>query len=298
MWRRMRLSHRAKRIRRIGWRSLVSTGVLLFLILLTVFFIWQANCQQGPSAIGQLRQITGISVSMGKEESDFYRTLAQKELTQQGAAAPSAGNAELYASKVYACFLAGERLGVCSPYSFEGLKADMAKDNQERLAQKEQGKKLEGPEQYDLPQYLRYRLDEVRDAIVDKLAENPSHTLQQNSRAYWESNRDQFAVVREITVDMKQNKSEKKIMFKKGDINKLKEGNPQLYEILSNAKEGQTFEYEYDGDTISGEILSVKKETADYEEVTQQVLIAYLAKVEYPQLIDLIAINNPVQLTK
>lgn len=292
------MSRRAKRIRRIGWRSLISIGVLLSLVLLTVFFICLANCQQGPSVMGQLRQITGVSVTMGKEESEFYRSLAQKELTEQGAAAPSSGNTVLYASKVYACFLAGERLGISAPYSFEGLKADMDKENQERRVQKEKGEKLEGPEQYELPQYLSLRLEQVNQAIVEKLAENPSRTIRQNSQAYWEANRDQFAVVREIAVHQKRDKTESKTVFKKEDLNKLRDSNPRLYDLLSNAKQGQTFEYEYDGDIESIEILSVKTETADYEEVTQQALIAYLSKVEYPQLIDLIAQNNPVQLTE
>ena len=280
-------------------RSLfLSVVVLLLLVALAVFLIWQANCQQGPSVMGQLRQITGNTVTVGKEESDFYRLMAQKAMEQQGSQATNSGDGGTYASKVYAQFLVGERLGICGPYSFESLQAEMAQENQNRKSQKDQGEKLEGPVQFDLTEYLPYRLDQVEDASVEKLIENPSSVLLANSKAYWEANQDQFAVVREVQVEMTSDGSTIQRTYKKADLNQLKDSNPQLYELLSGTREGQTFEYEYDGETIEGKVLSVRKETATYEEVTQQVLFSYMKAVEYPQLISLLTQNNPVQLTE
>lgn len=281
------MSHRANPRRRIGWRSLVSIGVLLFLLLLAAFFIWQANCQPGPSVMGQLRQITGNSVTIGKEEADFYQGLAGQDMDKTA-----------YASRVYAQFLAGERLGVCGPYSFESLKAELAQENEQRRLKKEQGEKLEGPAQFDLAHYLPYRLEQIRDASVALLVENPSGALLANSKAYWEANQDKFAVVREITVELRQNGSTERKVFKKSELAEMGSQNPQLQKLLYSGKEGQSFEYEYNGDKITGEILSVKKETATFEEATQAVLTSYMANVEYPQLIDLIAANNPVTVTQ
>lgn len=281
------------------WRSFFfPVAVLLLLVVLSAFLIWQANCQQGPSVMGQLRQITGNSVTVGKEESDFYRLMAQRAMEQQGSQATDSGDAAVYASKIYARFLVGERLGICGPYSYESLQAEMARENQDRKNRKEQGEKIEGPIQFELTDYLIYRLEQLEEASAEKLIENPSSVLLANSKAYWEANQDQFAVVREVQVDMiSQGRTSQKI-FKKSDLNQLKETNPQLYELLSEAREGQVFEYEYDGETIEGKVLSVRKETAVYEEVTQQVLFSYMKAVEYPQLISLVAQNNPVQLTE
>ena len=105
-------------------------------------------------------------------------------------------------------------------------------------------------------------------------------------------------MIREVQVDMTSDGKTTQRTFKKSDLKEMKESNPQLYELLSEAREGQAFAYEYDGETIEGKVLSVKKETAAYEEVTQQVLFSYMKSVEYPQLISLVAQNNPVQLTE
>mgnify|MGYP003369896325 CR=1 FL=1 len=281
------------------WRSFFfPVAVLLLLVALAAFLIWQANCQQGPSVMGQLRQITGNSVTVGKEESDFYRLMAQRAMEQQGSQATDSGDAAAYASKVYARFLVGERLGICGPYSYESLQMEMEQENQDRKSRKEQGEKLEGPLQFELTDYLPYRLEQLEEASVEKLIENPSSVLLANSRSYWEINREQFAVIREVQVDMTSDGKTTQRTFKKSDLKEMKESNPQLYELLSEAREGQAFAYEYDGETIEGKVLSVKKETAAYEEVTQQVLFSYMKSVEYPQLISLVAQNNPVQLTE
>lgn len=282
---------------RFRWRSLASVGMLVLLVLLAVALIWQANCQTGPSVIAQLRLVSGNTPTIGREESDFYRQLSKKKINGQGSALPLEEEARDYASRVYAQFLIGERLDLCGPFSYALLKQDMEKENQERTQKKQAGEGLDGPDQYDLEGYLEDRLASLKAQIISRLADNPNETLIQNSRAYWERNQDKFSMVCEVSYKMTGSGSPSKNL-KREDLARLREEDAQLWEILTNGKEGQSFEYQSGEELLPGKILVVRRETATFDAVQGTVIAAYLEEIEYPQLVTLVAENNPVQLTE
>lgn len=278
--------------KKYGIVLIIIIGVL---ILAAVLILLNQHQKEAPSKWDLVGESIGIVNALGKEEMEFYQPLAQKELQKSGGQTVDSVYLIDYASRVYAQFLIGNKLGLCSPYSLSSLKAEMEQENNLRKARKENGEAIYGPEQYDLDSYFQYRLAEVKEQTIQELSRNPDSKLVEESRAYWNAHQEDFALIEEICYELTANgKTEQKVLTRE-EMSTLSKTDPQLLDLLYEGEDGQEFEYQFGDELRTGKILSIKKHTVDYEEDRQTVVESYVANVAYPELVKKMADSNPVE---
>lgn len=269
--------------------------VLGFLVLLAILLVYFINGSKAPSIMETIGDVKGIVTTLGREEADFYLPLAKQEKEESGAAQLTEEELEQFAARVYAQFLIGEKLELCGPYSLDLIKTEMEKENSLRKSQKEQGKVVYGPLEYDLNSYFHYRLAQIKEQSVKALTEQRDPDLEKQSYDYWEKHQDQFTVIQEITYELTEDGSTEQKTLKQEDMSTLSKTDPQLLDILYQGEEGDEFSYPYGDGQRSGKILTIQRQTAGFQENKQEVIETYLAKIAYPELVTTIAESNPVE---
>lgn len=232
---------------------------------------------------------------VGQEEYDFYEYFVKRDSSNDMTEEELDEKIREYANKVNAVFFLGNKLNLCEPYSFELLRMRMEQENDNRRVKKENGEPVYGLEQFNLQNYFQYVLENLEINIVYYISDNADQAIVKQAREYYESdketNKAREGVVYEVTMD---GKSEV-VTVDRTELNFLGKSDMGLADFLERAEVGETYEDVQNGSNREVVVKEITYYESDFSENKTAVIQSYVRTEVYPELIQKIAKNNPVE---
>ena len=277
---------------------LIGGGILLLLagLVLLVVSIVQQEKPKDPSLIKTLESDKGYIRQVGREEYDFYAALVKREgLEEDLSEEEMDSRVKEYINTVNATFFLGNRLGLCEPYSFQGLQIQMQHENDTRKIKKEKGEPIYGLEQFDLTSYYQYVMSNLEIDLVDYLVEHANGALLEQAKTYFDEDPEAYREMAGITYNVTQDGQTTQQTIRREEFRTLQNQDGELADFLGEAAQGDVFTYEAAGSERKVEVISIEYQDTTFEESKSVVLRDYIQKRVYGDLIATIADNNPVE---
>lgn len=246
----------------------------------------------------QILSYSGFTREIEPEEVKFYNQLAKREVNDIDNSDLLDQRTKAIAQSVNAQFYLGNKLGLYGPYSFTQLQEQMKIENARRKVDKNNGKAIYGPEQFDIYSYYQYVASNLEVSIIGYIAENADKSLLTKSRAYFEENIALYNHADQIVYSMTDNGSTEEYTIDWGQLNTLDNADSQLAEILRTGKAGQEFSYTFGNLHRTGKIISRTDVNTDFEQQKIAITSDFLKSGYYKQLLEEIGDNNPVAFTE
>lgn len=232
---------------------------------------------------GEARVTYRLEVS--EEEYAFFRSLAEKELPSDAPQEQLDAETQELLYRTVAEFSIGERLGLCSAYSFSGLELQMEQENRLRQAKKENGEVVYGLLEYNLSNYYSDSINKLRLAIADELEEQADRELMKRVEAYFEENASDYDRILSFTYSLTENGQTTTETIQWEDMRLLERQDEELFAMLLNGEAGDTLSYTYLETPREVELLAVEKSEADFETAKSEVMEDYIEEVYYEELV-------------
>lgn len=274
------------RKKRILLISLAMGGAVIAVILLMVLWYRPFSAPQAENAFRKLETASETYTrSVSAEEYEFYYHLAKRDLPADTEPAEMEEKAKEMASRSVAEFSLGQKLGICQPYSFESLKRNMEKENEQRKVKKGSSEVVYGPEQFDLVSYYLYVAGNLEIDTVDYIAAHADDTMLQNAETYFEEHREEYRPITSIRYAMtEQDTTEEKTLLQE-DMRTLERLDGELFAFLYYGKAGDTMEYYYGDVQRTVKILDIEREDPSFDDAREAALEDYIAEVYYEELV-------------
>ncbi|MBC5687982.1 hypothetical protein H8S37_03410 [Mediterraneibacter sp. NSJ-55] len=217
-----------------------------------------------------------------EEMQERIFTLTEEEAAFYEKKSPE-GDGNAYAKEVYAVFEAGEKFGLCSPYSLSNLESEMEVENRNRQAKKNEGEVVYGKTSFKLEEFFDYRFSTVRSdtirELTDAVLEKRIDISEENAKKYMEENKERFKTLEEITYTL----NGKEEILPAQNMKIFEETNPELSAWLSGAKPGDTFQSAELGGTV--EVTEIEYHEMSWEEDKLTIMEEYVTNEMYPELL-------------
>jgi len=245
--------------------------------------------------LGTVKEFTGYQREIGQEEYEFYTYFIERENTEQLTAEEMEKKVRDYANEVNALFHLANKLQLCEPYSYETLKMRMEQENEVRKVKKEKGEALYGLEQFTLKQFFQYRKDTVEAALRSYLEGHIDEYIIQQAKIYYEENKEKFHIRETVIYEESVQGTTETVTVDRNQLNFLADADPGLADFLASGEEQECYEdvhLEGNRKVVIKEIIYNKE---GFESNREAAISAYIQQELFPELISIVAKNNPVQ---
>lgn len=283
--------------------ALLLAGVcgLLWTLGLPPFSVGAAdNPQSASPSAGELNMddllgITGRTREISEAEYAFFTQMVKRDSANQDEALLRQ-EVENTINRNNAVFLAAEQLGIAAPFSYETMETNRMEENLRRKEMKEKGETFYGLSQFDSISYYKYMFSNIHLSVLKHIAEHASADMIEEARQYYEENRAVYESVEQVTYQVDKGGEVKEHVITYNELRSLQKTDETLFSFLLSAEKDEQLTYEQlDGEkTVT--LLSIVKDSPDFEAVKSTVVKDFVGRVRYDSLIDTIAQNNPVVL--
>ncbi|MGN7356764.1 hypothetical protein ACTHPF_05320 [Paenibacillus sp. SAF-054] len=273
------------------WTLLGITFALASTVVLVGFYHISGE-ESHPGMTNQILSYTGYSRVIEQEEYDFFRQLARRESGVNGNLLNQ--KTEELIETASAQFYLGNKLGLYGPYSFAQLQEQMKQENAKRRLDKEMGKAIFGPEQFDIFSYYQYVSSNLELKMIDYLASHADETLVRQANSYFEENLELYKRPEQIVYTLTEQGKTDEHTIDGYQLNSLSNADSKLADILRTGEAGQEFSYSFGEILRRGKIVSIKKNRTDFEEKKTAIISDYLKSGYYHELLLEIGNHNPV----
>ena len=248
--------------------------------------------------VEEVEGITGKVRVVNREEYEFYKYFAEREIYDKLSDQELEHRTEEYINRVKAIFLLGNELDICEPYDFSTLKMRCSQENDIRKIKKEKGEPIYGLEQFTLENYYQYQRDLVENEIKGYLESLQSDWLTKEAKDFYEKNKDSFKYREQVIYEVTENGSTKTLTAGAVEISLLSNADGALADFLIQGNPGE----EYSDATNQGDRRVIIKEVTysgeGFEKNQEAAVKAYIDQELYPYLINTLAEQNPVNINK
>lgn len=270
--------------------------MLLFVIVfLGGFFLKKKKTEEIPQIEAQIREYKGYTRMIGKEEYEFYKSLVERENPEEEDQSVLKEKTKEYANRVNAVFYIGNRLGLCQPYSFENLKLLMEQENDVRQAKIASGEKIYGLEKFTLDIYFQYQMDNLEIEICDYLHQNADKAMENRAKEYYAQEENQVAVRSKVVYEVTLNGERETVTADREQLNFLGKADMGLADFLETGKVNDVYQDWHDNQNRQVVVKQVEEEIGKFENNKDVVIYNYIRTKLYPNLIQIVAEQNPVQ---
>lgn len=250
--------------------------------------------EQEKNLIDIVMEYKGYEREVGQEEYDFYTYFVKRELPEELEAQELEKYVQAYANETNALFYLANKLGVCEPYAYETLKIRMEQENELRKLKKEKGEVFYGPEQFTLEQFFQYSKD-IAEANVRTCLEGCMDAVRiEKAKSYYEANKEKFRIREEVTYEVRKNDVKEIMTADRAQLNLLANADSGLADFLEAGQENEQYEdIQAEGKRIVI-IKEIRYNEDGFEANKEAAVSAYIQQELYPELIRIVAENNPV----
>ena len=267
--------------------------ILSFLFLLTACGGGQVN-ENG--VLTQLKEKDGYLRTVGAEEYAFFEKLVLRNSASELSEEELKSQTEKNINRANALFMLGNRMELCTPYSFESFQLNLEHENSQRKLKKEKGEVFYGPVEFTLNTYYEYVTGNLKLDMVRFITDNADSEVLDGAKAYFEEHKESYNTIESVTYHLtKDGKTEKQMVLYK-DFSTLEKTDEELFTFLYNGKEGEVLESVYQESSRTIEILSVKYEELTFKNHAERVMRDYITNVYLENWLCQIEADYPVEI--
>lgn len=230
-------------------------------------------------------EITPYCMSVSDEEYDFFQTLAKKELPPDASQEQLSVKTQELIYRTVAEYSLGQRMGLCSSYSFASLNLQMEQENRQRKARKANGQVVYGLLEYDLPTYYSDCTNKLQLKIIDNLTENADKALMQRVKAFYDEHISEYEQTLSFSYSLTENSETRTETLAWEDMRLLERQDEDLFLFLYDGEEGDTFSYTYLDTPREVQILKIERAEANFDLDKAGVTERYITEVYYEELL-------------
>ena len=271
---------------------------ILFLLLASALIF--GGCAAPPaaeqSALVELKEKNGYLRTIEEEEYRFFEKLVRRDSTTELSEAELSAQTFQKINRANATFMLANRMGLCTPYSFESFQLDMEHENSQRKLKKEKGEVFYGPVEFNLTTYYDYVLGNLKLDMVQFITANADRQVSEGAKAYFEEHKENYRAIQEVSYLLKEDGREEQVTVLYEDFATLEKTDEELFTFLYNGKEGEVLESVYQGSSRTVEILSVKYEELTYKNNAERVMRDYITNVYLEEWLQELEAIYPVEI--
>lgn len=271
------------------------TVSVILIIVLAGFILLRTTETKKDISLSELKEEQGYIRKADREEYEFFKKLIERNLPEE---LPEEELDALIREKMNrsnAEFMLANQMGVCDPYTFEGLQKDMEHENEQRKLKKEKGEVFYGPVKFDLITYYNYISTNQKLDMVSLIVQNADTEVMDGARAYFEENSEKYLSVENINYLLTENGETKELSLKREEMSTLEKTDSILFEFLYYGEAEDTMKYSYNEIQRTVQIISVEYEELSFENNIERVVRDYVTNVYLENLIQRIEKNWPVE---
>lgn len=272
----------------------MGAGIIL-LIALTGVGCRKREEENIPEMMELVGDYQGYTRTIGGEEFEFYQYFVEREASERTGEEELRGQVMEYANKVNAIFFIGNKLELCEPYSFELLKLRMQQENDRRQLRLEKGEPVYGLEQFDLSSYFQYTIENLENSIISYLTDAAGEETVREAKDYFKEHSSERKIRTEVVYELLAGEKKETVTADREQLNFMGKADKGLADFLETAEIGACFEDDQDGDLRKVTVKEIHYEEADLEKQPEAAVENYIYEVVYPQLIEKIAQENPLE---
>lgn len=272
----------------------MGAGIIL-LIALTGVGCRKREEENIPEMMELVGDYQGYTRTIGGEEFEFYQYFVEREASERTGEEELRGQVMEYANKVNAIFFFGNKLELCEPYSFELLKLRMQQENDRRQLRLEKGEPVYGLEQFDLSSYFQYTIENLENSIISYLTDAAGEETVREAKDYFKEHSSERKIRTEVVYELLAGEKKETVTADREQLNFMGKADKGLADFLETAEIGACFEDDQDGDLRKVTVKEIHYEEADLEKQPEAAVENYIYEVVYPQLIEKIAQENPLE---
>lgn len=268
---------------------------VILIIVLAGFILLRTTETKKDISLSELKEEQGYIRKADREEYEFFKKLIERNLPEE---LPEEELDALIREKMNrsnAEFMLANQMGVCDPYTFEGLKKDMEHENEQRKLKKEKGEVFYGPVKFDLITYYNYISTNQKLDMVSLIVQNADTEVMDGARAYFEENSEKYLSVENINYLLTENGETKELSLKREEMSTLEKTDSILFEFLYYGEAEDTMKYSYNEIQRTVQIISVEYEELSFENNIERVVRDYVTNVYLENLIQRIEKKWPVE---
>ena len=268
---------------------------VILIIVLAGFTLLRTTETKKDISLSELKEEQGYIRKADREEYEFFKKLIERNLPEE---LPEEELDALIREKMNrsnAEFMLANQMGVCDPYTFEGLQKDMEHENEQRKLKKEKGEVFYGPVKFDLITYYNYISTNQKLDMVSLIVQNADTEVMDGARAYFEENSEKYLSVENINYLLTENGETKELSLKREEMSTLEKTDSILFEFLYYGEAEDTMKYSYNEIQRTVQIISVEYEELSFENNIERVVRDYVTNVYLENLIQRIEKNWPVE---
>ena len=274
----------------------VDRNIIILFFLLLIFLTGCLGNEENISLLEEIRNLKGYIRVISKEEYEFYTYLAGRDLPSDMEESVKEEKILQYANEVNAVYYLGNYLGLCEPYSFSVLQKKMEEENLNRRKRLEKNEPVYGLKQFELTSYFQYTLDNLEIEIINYLTQQEDNELKKNAEKYYDDNQEAMIYRARVTYQVEaEGKVREETATREELLRRVKVEGPYA-EFLLSAEVGEKYKKTDDGITSVITIVKIEEETSQYKQAPELYLKHYILDQIYPELIQQISKNNPVEL--
>lgn len=274
--------------------SIMGFTISLATVVTLVGFYHTSDEEKYSGITNQILSYSGYSRVIEQEEFDFYNHLARREVDDYHNNELLDESTKAVIQTANAQFYLGNKLGLYGPYSFVNLQEQMKLENTKRRIDKENGKAIYGPEQFDIYSYYQYVSSNLEVEIIDYLAANADEAMLTKARTYFRENIEVYDHPEQIVYSLTENGYTEEHSIDWGQLNSLENSDSTLAQILRAGHVGQEFSYSFGDIQRTGIIQAIKGSKTDFEQQIMAIKSDFLKSGYYRELLQEVGNNNPV----
>lgn len=274
---------------------LITIAILLILSLILIFVIKKDNSEEKENLLDTVRGYKGYIRVINQEEYDFYKYFVERDLSEEITEEELDEKVKEYTNEVNAIFYLGNKLGLYEPYSFERLQIRMQHENDERKIKLDQGEVVYGVQQFDLNTYFQYELSNLELSIQTYIFENCDDEMIKQAEEYYYAVAEESKTKESVTYEETISGVTETKTADRTQLNFFGKADMGLADFFERAEVGDTYEDIQNGETRSVTVKDIQYIEPDFEENMATAVDGYIQAEIYPELIDEVAKNNPVE---
>lgn len=243
----------------------------------------------------QVAEYQGYIRVISQEEYDFYSYFVKRDLGEEVTEEELDLLIRDYAAKISGIFYLGNRFGICGPYSFESLELEMEQENISRQVKAEQGEAIYGVQEFTLNTYFLYKLDSVELAIINYIEANADDVIWAEAERYYQENEDLYITRDSVTYECVIGEEKEITTADRDQLNLLGKSEPGLADFLEAAEIGDEYSDLNNGEERKIVVTDITYLEPTFELYKDQAMLNYLEGKLYPQLLETVIEQNPVE---
>lgn len=275
-------------------KNIIIFLVILFVLLIAFMFV-KKDTDNVQGILDEIAQYKGFTRVISTQEYEFYKYFVERELSADVTEEELDALVKAYTEEVNATFYLANRLGLREPYSFSVLQMRMEQENETRKLKLEQGETVYGLQQFDLNTFFQYEYSNAALDIKQCLLERNDAQIHKQAKAYYEANIESFTIKDQITYEITINGETSETTADRTQRQFLGDADPLLADFLENAVCGDVYEDVQNGEQRKIIVTDISYEEVSFRENEMAVVENYIEEELFPQLIEMIAANNPAE---